>query len=43
MDALTGIQEGGDIHQMEVDRTTTSRKTKTSDADGKKLSSKLAP
>lgn len=28
MDALTGIQEGGDIYHMEVDRTTASRKRK---------------
>lgn len=42
MDALTGIQEGGDIYHMEVDRTTASRKRKNLDADGKKLSSKLA-
>lgn len=42
MDALTGIQEGGDIYHMEVDRTTASRKRKNLDAGGKKLSSKLA-
>lgn len=42
MDTLLGNEEGGDFHHMEIDRTTTNRKQKTSDADGKKSSSKLA-